>query len=178
MDQKERIRLAACILKEHGAQIRGLIRRHVRDENDVDDIYQNVFLALVRTPPSRLTFLAAFLSLVVRNQVTDAIRRTKSYGRCIERYSQLPAGRACESDPEAALIRAEQMQRLVLFLRSTLPPHMADVVVDRYAHNRGLAERAQQFGIKERTASHYCCVAIKRIKRLIDEGKVSSDTFS
>lgn len=177
MTRKERIQLAGEIFHEHGSQIRHLIRRYVRDENDVDDIYQNVFLSLVRTPPSSLTFLLAYLSRVVKNHTIDAVRRTTSYGGCIERYANLRRRNAAGSDPETTLIQAEQMAILIALVESSIPPHMADVIMERYAHGRNMTEAATRLGIKERTVSRYCCVGLKRMRRLIEEGKVTLDAF-
>ena len=177
MDQRERIKLVASIFNEHGPRIRLMIRRYVRDENDVDDMYQNIFLSLVRTPPSDLTFLLAYLGRVVRNHATDVARRTASYAGCVERYTQLQPNAPSGSSPEARLVQREYAEETSLLLTSILPPHMAAVLVERYMHNRNMAETAEQLGLKERTVSRYCCIALKRIRRLIDEGKVATTAF-
>ena len=83
MDMRQRVRLATMIFNEYDAAIRASIRRYVRNEHDADDIYQEIFLSLVRTPPRTLTSLLANLHKVVRNHTLDAARRSASYNRCI-----------------------------------------------------------------------------------------------
>lgn len=173
MTKRDRIRLAGAIFQEHGPHIRQFIRRYVRDENDVDDIYQNIFLSLVRMPPSNATYLLAYMSRVTRNHAIDAARRAASYGGCVERYAQLRHENAIASNPEAELIHAEHLGLLVDMIETSLPPHLAAVIVERYAYGRDMTEAATRLGIKERTVSRYCCVGLKRIRELINEGKVT-----
>ena len=177
MNREERVRFAADIFNEHGPKIRLLIRRHVRDENTVDDIYQNIFLSLVRTPPSNLTFLLAYLSKVARNQTTDGIRRATSYGNCIERYARRRRNSVSDDAPETKAIRSERIRMLLALVESHLPAHMADVLVERYVHNRDTTETATKLGIKERTVSRYTCIGLKRIRQLVDQGKINMNVF-
>jgi RNA polymerase sigma factor (sigma-70 family) len=154
-----------------------LIRRHSHDDNDVDDIYQNIFLSLVVTPPSNLTSLPAYLRVVVKNQITDAARRAMSYSNCIERYAGLKVRRPADDRPDTRLMRSELTQTLIFLVKASLPARMADVVLERYVYNRDIGEVAERFGLKRRTVSRYCCVASERIRRIIEEGRIQSETI-
>ena len=174
MDKKERVKLAAEIVQEHESLIRLLIRRYCHNENDTDDIYQNIFLSLVVTPPSSLTSLPAYLRVVVKNQITDAARRAISYNQCIERYASLQIHRDEDEHPETKLLRSELMQTLILLVRAGLPSRMADVVLERYAYDGNIAEVAARFGLKRRTVSRYCCVASEKIRQIVKQKRTQS----
>ena len=44
------LQMAAEILNEYGNEIREMIRFHIKNEPVVDDIFQELFLSIVRSP--------------------------------------------------------------------------------------------------------------------------------
>jgi RNA polymerase sigma factor (sigma-70 family) len=177
MKTRERISLAANIFAEHGPAIRAAIGHCVRNSHDADDLYQDVFLSLVRTPPSSLTYLVSRLGRIVKNHAIDAVRRSASYGSCLSRYAALQRRDTAANDPQVTVASEEQACRIGEMVRTALPPHMANVIIERHGHGHSIAETAAHLGIRQRTVSRYCCVGLQEIRKLIEEGKIEPEDF-
>lgn len=166
MQNQEKLDLAAQLFTEHEPAIRAMIRRHAGNKEEEEDIYQNLYLSLVCNPvPGPLTNTLAYLNTVIRNDVIDAARRRRSYQEMISRYA---AGHTCEepdNNPEDEIIRDEQMRRISELIRSSLPPHEAKAVAQRYGYGHNTADTAKHMQVKERTVSRYLCIGLKRIRQ-------------
>ncbi len=177
MDVQKRIALASAIMGEYDSTIRAFIRCYVHNEHDMDDVYQNVFLSLVRTPPTNQTFLVAYLRQVIRNHATDMARRAASHTRLLSDYAEYQEGEPISTDPATQLIEAEQLGRTREFLESVLPSHMANVVTERCGRGNSTCETAHKLGLKPRTVSHYYCVAVKRMRELARNQGIQANTL-
>lgn len=166
MDVKERVALASTIIHTYDSAIRGFIRSYVRNEHDADDIYQNVFLSLVRTPPTSLEFLAAYLREIVRNHAADLARRAGSRARFASCYTNHRQDEPISADPVTVLMEVEHMCVMEEFCESVLPSHMARVLMERCGRGNSTSETAQKLGLKKRTVSRYYCIAVKRVGRI------------
>lgn len=168
MDKQERLDLAAQIFAEHGPAIRAMIRRHAGNKEEEEDIYQNLYLSLVCNPvPGPLTNTLAYLNTVIRNDVIDAARRRRSYQEMISRYA---AGRMYEdpdNSPQDEVIRDEQIRKIGDFIQSSLPPHEARAVSERYGYGHSTTDAARHMRVKERTVSRYLCIGLKRIRQAV-----------
>ena len=177
MDVQKRIALASAIIGEHDSTIRAFIRCYVHNEHDMDDVYQNVFLSLVRTPPTTQTFLVAYLRQVIRNHATDLARRSASHNRLLSDYAECQEAEPLSLDPATRLMEAEQLSRTREFLESVLPSHMANVVTERCGRGNNTCETASKLGLKPRTVSHYYCVAMKRVRQLARDHGVQAESL-
>lgn len=166
MEKQMRLDLAARLFAEHGPAIRAMIRRHAGNKEEEEDIYQNLYLSLVCNPvPSPLTNTLAYLNTVIRNDVIDAARRRRSYQEMISRYATGHMYEEPDNNPEDKVIRNEQMQRINELVQSSLPPHEAKAVAQRYGCGHNTADAAQHMHVKERTVSRYLCIGLKRIRQ-------------
>lgn len=177
METAERRRQVVRLFHKHQSEIRALINRHVRHEQDAEDMYQELYLWLVCNPPLALTNVLAYLSKVIRSRATDAARRTISYSASVSRYAAFRRDDVAEKEPEDVLIQSEQLQRMTKLIESALPPHAAQAILERYIGERTMTETAAKLGVNERTVSHYCCTGLKKIRQLIDEGKIEMHAF-
>jgi RNA polymerase sigma factor (sigma-70 family) len=158
--------------RQHEPVIRTLISRRVRCRQDAEDMYQNLFLYLILRPPPDQTYLLAYLSKAIHSYATDATRHAISYGSCVTRYATLQRDHTLDKEPEHLLVQMEQIRKLTDIIESALPPHIAQAIIERYLHGRTIRETAVQLGIEERTVSHYCCTGLRRIRQLVQEGKI------
>ena len=176
MSTQERVELAARILAEHGPAIRAIIRRYTRDADEQDDVYQNLYLTLVRsatTCPS--TNILAYLDTVIRNDVIDAVRRRKTHEQVLSRYVDRITSRV-NLNPEQQAIREEQLQQVHACVQA-LPRHEARAVVERFAHDRDTGETAKQMHVKDRTVSRYLCLGLRRVRKALTKRDVETRIF-
>jgi RNA polymerase sigma factor (sigma-70 family) len=175
MDVKERVELASEIIRRYDSSIRALIRSYVRNDHDADDIYQNVFLSLIRVPPTSFTFLTAYLRQIVRNHAADLARRAESRARFASDYVSGHREEPVSADPANILIEAEQMRVVKEFFESVLPSHQAKVLMERCGRGNNTQETAQRLGLKRRTVSRYYCMAVKRVRQIARDEGVQGD---
>jgi len=167
METHRSVDLATQIFAEHEPAIRGMIRRHVGNKDEEEDIYQNLYLSLVCNPaPPALTNTLAYLNTVIKNDVIDAARRRKSYQEMISRYAVSRIHEEAETDPQATVIRGEEMQQITAFVES-LPAHEARAVAERYGYGHTTTDAAKRMSVKERTVSRYLCIGLRHIRQAV-----------
>ncbi len=177
MDAKERVAVASEIVRRYDPTIRSCIRSYVQNEQDADDVYQDVFLSLVRSPPRNFTFMVAYLHRIIRNHVADMARRRGCRTRFTHDCCPDPGGDEPTSvDPVTLLVETEETQMMEEFLESVLPPHMANVLMERCGRGNSTSETAQKLGLKKRSVSRYYCVAVQRIRQMIREQVMQEGT--
>lgn len=165
MDTQKKLDLATQIFTEHGPAIRAMIRHHVGNKDEEEDIYQNLYLSLVCNPvPAPLTNTLAYLNTVIKNDIIDAARRRKSYRDMIGRYATSRVHEEADNDPQDEVIREEQIRQVAEFVQMSLPAHEARAVLERYGHGHTTTDAAKSMQVKERTVSRYLCIGLKRIR--------------
>jgi RNA polymerase sigma factor (sigma-70 family) len=171
MEKQKRVDLATRIFAEHGLTIRSMIRQHVTSQEEEDEVYQNLYLSLVCSPPPEtLINVAAYLNTVIRNDVIDAVRQRKSRQQMVSKYAMSQPWDEVEDAPDDRVTQAEQVQRITSLVGKLLPAHEARAVIERYVYGHSMTDVASHLRVKERTASRYACVGIRRIREVVFRG--------
>ncbi len=168
MSTRENVKIASEIFDEYGASIQNMLRCHGLSEQDAEDIYQNIFVALVRHPPSHDKSLSAYLKTVVRNHVRDFYRRALSRRGFVERYASLQKAVVASKESGDGFDRMEQEHQVMELLEDALPPYMAQVLIERYRHGENIDRIASKLGVEKRSVSRYCCTGLQRLRHLLD----------
>jgi len=167
MNNAEPVRRAAAIFDEHGRIIRSIIRSHVNNDAEVDDIYQDFFLSLVHKPvPERIRDTKSYLYRALRNDVLDAARKKSSYQARIQKYARFRRQQQPDHNPADTIIRDEQMQKALELIDRELRPREAEAMIRRYACDQTVTEAAEKMGVTKRTLSRYVCVGLRKIRRI------------
>jgi RNA polymerase sigma factor (sigma-70 family) len=167
VETQKRVELAARIFEEYGPAIRAIIRSQVSNAAEQEDLYQNLYLALVSRPvPPSITNPLAYLSTIIRNDVIDAARRRKTHREMVARYATNQPSEDVDGNPEKRAIREEEMRQIAACIQS-LPVHEAKALAARYGSGRSTTDAAQSMQVKERTVSRYLCLALKRIRQTV-----------
>jgi len=178
MDVRKRVELAAAIFEKHGATIYAFISHQVAGRSDVDDIYQTLFLSLVRRPiPSHVQNVVGYLYRAIQNDAIDAARRRKSYQDFISRYADDPRHSTVQEDVQSMAIRAEDAQRTVQIVKRHLRHHEAQAIIEQYGCNYNAHNITKTMHMKKRTLSRYVCTGLKNLRQLVREDIVDIDTF-
>lgn len=159
---------AARIFAEHGDFIHTVIRSGVKDDAQTDDLFQDFFLSLVSRPvPDNVRNLRSYLYRMITNDVVDAARRVKQYQARMYRYVEHLRYTKGNGDPEKALIRAEERNRLFELIEKRLRSSEAQAIVFRYKKDFSIQETANQMGINSRSVSKYLYKGLKKIRQLL-----------
>jgi len=167
MTDGEKVERVAEIFRVHGTTIRDIVKRHVYREIDVDDVCQEIFLSMVHSPPSRETSLLAYFDTVAKNHVRDSHRRANTRRRVMGLHANSTTNGAVSGSSEDHADRKEQIDKVKMLIQSALPPYIARVVVERYAHQRSVPEIASILKIKKTSVSRYCSIGLRRLRRLM-----------
>ena len=168
------VELAAEVFGEHGEFIRSAIRYHVKNESQVEDLFQDLFLFFVSKPiPADVRNVKGFLYKVIHDSVRDAYRRTERYRARLRRYSD-PLQQLTDNRPEAPLMETEETMKMFELIEKRLPPKEALAVTLRYGSNCSTGEVAKQMGVKPRSVSRYVSVGIKKFRTYL-EAKAGSE---
>jgi RNA polymerase sigma factor (sigma-70 family) len=131
------------------------LRRGWRDESDIRDLCQDVYIEIYRSAKAEIpTSAKAFAFSVARNILINRIRRTQVVA--IEAMADLgDLGIALdEPGPERAAIGRQELRQFELAL-DQLPPKWREAIVMRKIDGLTRPEIAARMGIAERTVSAY-----------------------
>ena len=165
-DTSNNIGRAMKVFEEHGDFIRTVIRFHVKDKAEAEDLFQDLFLFLVSKPiPGEVQNVRGFLYRVVSDKAKDASRRIERYQRRIRRYPERRK-RIIENSPENIVIEVEETKKMFELIRRRLPPKEAQAVTLRYRNGYDIGEVAEKMGIKPRSISRYVSAGLKKVHQV------------
>ncbi len=164
----KRVELAARIFREHGDLIRDIIRFNVPKEADADDIFQDFFLSLVSRPvPDTVQNIKAYLYRAIKNDITDASRRTKNYKSTVQRYAQCHKYRTMRKRPNNIVAQSEKVQKIFQIIEHKLPPREFQAITERFVHDHSINEAARRMHIGEKTYSRYLWLGLRKIRSIL-----------
>lgn len=162
------VKMAAEIFNEYGDIIRAIIKFNVKSETDIDDIFQEFFLSIVRRPiPKNVQDIRGYLYKAVTNDIIDISRRNKNHQNRINKYAESRKYSIIENDPENIIIQADELKKVLKLIETNLSKREAEVVVKRYDRNLNTTDTAQRMFVNKRTVSRYLSIAIKKARNII-----------
>lgn len=167
---EERVDAAHALFSQHGTAIFGMIMFHVGDESRANDLYQDLFLSVVKHPfPKDLSNPMPYLWRAIANDVRDAMRKQESYDKKISHYLKQQIDHPLEvtTDPLEILAKHEHRLKLVEMVLKYLSPPEAKVIVEKLNYNLTNQEIASKLKIKSRSVARYLCTGIKKLKTIL-----------
>lgn len=175
---QERVSRASVIFKERGDEIRAIIQFNMSDKSKVDDIFQDVFLAIVDKPiPPDIQNPTGYLYRAIKNDIIDMARRTKSYRGRIQRYAECRKYSIKNNDPENIVIQAEEKEKMIELIERQLPSREAEAVIKRYGRDISIGDAAKKMHVNKRTFSRYLCLGLKKIRQFFREEGGINDLY-
>lgn len=173
-DAPSNVERAAELFDEYGNFIRSIIRLHVRNEAEAEDLFQDLFISIVAKPiPKEVRNIKAFLYKLISDTVKDSFRRTNRYKTRIRRY----AGRhlhIAENHPASGLIDMEETIKMFDLIERHLPTKEALAVTLRFRDNCDTGEVADKMGVTTRSVSRYVSIGLKKISYVLDKKQGSN----
>lgn len=149
--------------------LRKFLRRGWRNEADIRDLCQDVYVAVYEAALKEIPVSArAFTFVVARNVLADRVRRAQIVP--IEAVADLEALGVSvdEPGPERAAIARQDLRKLQAALER-LPQRWQEVVVMRKVQGLSLAEIVTRLGIAERTVSQHLTSGITALANLFHD---------
>lgn len=167
-DDVKGVERGSAIFSKHGDFIRGVIRYHAKNEAQADDIFQDFFLSLVSRPvPTNIQNIKSYLYRAITNDIVDGTRRIEKYQGRMHRYAERLKYSPTEDNPENALIRNEETDKIVRLIERRLRRSEAQAVILRYRNDYKIKDIAAQMGVNNRTVTGYVSTGLKKIRRFL-----------
>ncbi len=159
-----------ALIRRHGGPLTAFLRRTAPSTADADDIFQDVWLRVVRSarsydPEQRFT---AWLFTIAWNQVRTHWRRLKAQqSLCADDGAdRLADARSCAPCADQRLLEAERGDRLRRLI-GLLPDRLAEAICLRYFEELSEKEMATRLGIPVGTVKSRLHHGIKRLSPLV-----------
>lgn len=157
---------AASLFAEHGGYIRAIIRFHVKNEFQVEDLYQEFFLTLLVKPiPANVESVRAYLYRAITNDVIDAGRRESRRQKNLRLFSERARNSIQIEEPGDAIEETEEKDSILSHWLRQLRGREAEAIRLRYRDSRSIDEIAREMGVDNATVSHYLSRGLKKLRR-------------
>ena len=165
---------AAELFDEHGDFIRSIIRFHVRNEAEAEDLFQDLFLSIVAKPlPEEVRNIKGFLYKLTSDIVKDTFRRINRYKIRMRRYTECHL-QIAENHPASSLIDVEETIKMFDLIERSLSTKEALAVTMRYRDNCDTGKVAEKMGVTNRSVSRYVSIGLKKIGHVLDKKQGSN----
>ena len=163
---------AAEIFSEYGDFILAVIRYRVGNDAQADDLFQDFFVSLASRPiPSDLQNIKSYLYRAIINDIVDAARRVEKYKTLTHKYAESFDYSINKNTPENALIKKEELDKMLALIKGRLPHSEARAVTLRFGNNFNIKEIAKKMHVNNRTVSRYISVGLSKVRQLFSVKK-------
>lgn len=173
----EQVESAEQLFSQYGSFIRSIIRFFVRDVEEQEDLYQELFIFFIRKPvPTEVRNIKGFLYRVVADRIKDQKRKQVRYHKRLEKYADMV--NPMESSEEtgfSAMFRKEQAELVFSFLENYLTVNEATAITLRYKDECDINETARIMNVQPKTVSRYVCVGLKKIRTVFQKMERAHD---
>ena len=160
------VQRATAIFAEYGEFIRTVIRFQTGNKPDIDDLYQEFYLGLIRKPvPADVRDLRAYLYRAVINHTINAARARKTYAHTMKKYAKETRISINNQEPGNAFIDDEHTNAAVAGLVRHLPEREAQAFVLKFRDDCSILEIATRMGVNKRTVSRYLSESLRKLHR-------------
>ena len=164
--------VAAKIFAEYSNFIRMVICYKVKNEAQVDDLFQDFFLFLVVSPlPAGVQNVKGYLYRMITNEVFKAARRVENYQNHMLKYAKRLNHSINKKTPENAFIEAEETKKMFELIERHLPRSYAQAITLRYRDNYDIKEVAKKMKLDRESARKYINRGFGRIRRFLTNMK-------
>jgi RNA polymerase sigma factor (sigma-70 family) len=163
---------ATNVFAEYGDFIRTVIRYKVKNEIQVDDMFQDFYLSLVARPvPPSIQNIKSYLYRAITNDIIDATRRVEQYQkhtlRCVKRTNRF----INKKTPEKSFIDSEEKSQIFELIEMRLPGSEAQAIRLRYKNNDNIKEIAKKMDVGSDSVRRYISVGLGKIRQLLTKSK-------
>jgi len=157
---------ATAVFTEYRDFIHMVICSQVRNKSHADDLFQDFFLSLVSKPiPQNVKNIKSYLYRAISNDIVDTRRQVERHKEKIKKYIERCDFSINKSEPENALIKDEQMNKMFDLIKGRLTSSQSQAITLRYVTNHTIEEVAEKMGVKRTSASRYICTGLRKIRQ-------------
>lgn len=167
-DYTDNVNTAATLFMEYGDFIRAVIRCQVKNETQVDDLFQDFFLSLIVNPlPADVRNIRSFLYRAITNDIINDVQKVENYQNKMLKYAKRFNHSINKKTPENAVIEVEETNRMFELIEMRLRRSYAQAITSRYRNSNDIKEIAKKMNVSSGTIRKYIYVGLSRIRQLL-----------
>lgn len=160
----------------HEPRIRAWLRRSSLPAHEIDDLVQEAYCKLSALPAvDHIEHPAAYFRLIVRNLVSDSLRRSRVVRIETAQEMDSMAFHADEPTPEDITAGRRELARVQALIRA-LPDDCRQVIELRKIHGYSQKAIAERLGIKEARVEHLAVRGMKLLLQAMRSEEPDSNT--
>ncbi len=157
---------ATAIFAEYDDFIHAVIGYQANGKLEVEDLYQEFYLALLRRPvPADVQDVKKYLYRAIHHHVISAIRYRETYSNAVKKFAEETKISINNRETRSAFIDEEQKNATVDCLARHLQDREAQAFVLKYRDDCSILEIATKMGIDKRTVSRYLSESLRKLQR-------------
>ncbi len=163
------VRRAVAIFNEYGDFIRAVIRFQAYDRSWQEDLFQEFFLELIRSPvPADVRNIKSYLYGAIIHHVLDSARARDNYRRAMKKYAKKKRNPINNRSAGNAFIEdTEERNATIAHLTRYLQEREAQAFLLRYRDDFSVTEIAARMGVNARTVSRYLSQGLRRLRETL-----------
>ena len=163
---------AAKLFMEYGDFIRAVIRCQVKNETQVDDLFQDFFLSLIANPlPADVGNIRSFLNRAITNDIINAVQRAEHYQNKMLKYAKRFKYPIYKKTPEQVVIDAEETNRMFELIKMRLRRSEAQAITFRYRNNYNFKKIAKIMNVDSDSAKKYIIRGLAKMRCFLTNNK-------
>jgi len=163
--------LVAQLIASHGDQLRRFLASRVSNRADVPDIFQEIFLRLLRVPDAdAIRSPEAYLFTVARHVAQQHSLGQANSARSLELQEMLDDRTDIPNDPALEVSAQQSLEVLQRALQSISPKARAAFLYHR-RDGLTLEQIGRRFGVGRDQAKKYLATALVQFRKHLDENE-------
>lgn len=162
----------SSIYQDNGRFIRSIIKFHLGNSHDVEDVFQSFFLRLLEKPLPKKEVVnqRPYLYRMITNNIVDDVRRTQAYKKYLSKYSAIPLHKSVCNSCEK-IIKEEDANSIFKTMENCLPTHIATTLRLRYKDNYSNDQIAATISSKKETITKYISDGLKKLREKLKKSE-------
>jgi len=154
---------------EHNDFILAVIRAKLDHEDEVEDVYQDLFVSFVCKPiPSAVQNVRGYIYKAIAMKTAHAARRAQQYRALLHGYAEQRKFCATDSCAEKTMVDKEEATRALALVESGhLKRSESRAIALRYIGNNKVEDVARRMDVDTRSVSRYISIGVKRMRSLL-----------
>ncbi|MCE5186852.1 MAG: sigma-70 family RNA polymerase sigma factor [Planctomycetaceae bacterium] len=159
------------LYREHGTFIESILRFAAADLNEREDIYQDIFMALIKKNDlSAIRDIRDYLYVLTINKVNEYRRKKHRSKRILQEYASLLGSETSDEGRQPVLVR-EEVNEVLKAIETCLSKQESQAVLLRYRDMADNEQAAQKMNVAKGTFLRYVSLGMKRIRAIVRSGQ-------
>jgi RNA polymerase sigma factor (sigma-70 family) len=155
------------IYQEHGSFIESVIRFNAGNSQECQDIYQEVFMALLtKGELGEINDIRNYIYVLTVNKVNEYRQKQIRGKQILKNYAQVLATAPAQESHDPALLR-EEADKMLETIETCLSEKESQAVLLRYRHMVENEQAAQTMNVTKATFLRYVSVGVKKIRAIV-----------